>query len=95
MTPKKKGHHVSKTIWQLRRKRSMIVKEPPVAFLPRIRLSTPELFAKVFTNERMGIEISRIVRIFSREESLALLSLERIVRHSVGLKSVNDSVSPE
>jgi len=69
MTPKKKGHHVSKTIWQLRRKRSMIVKEPPVAFLPRIRLSTPELFAKVFTNERMGIEISRIVRIFSREES--------------------------
>jgi hypothetical protein len=56
MTPKKKGHHVSKTIWQLRRKRSMIVKEPPVAFLPRIRLSTPELLAKVFTNERMGIE---------------------------------------
>jgi hypothetical protein len=45
------------------------VKEPPVAFLPSLGSMTPELFAKVFTNERMCIEISRIVGIFSREES--------------------------
>jgi hypothetical protein len=39
------------TIRQLRRKRSIIVKEPPVAFLPSLASLTPELFAKVFTNE--------------------------------------------
>ncbi len=36
---------------------------------PRIRLFTPELFAKVLMNERMRIEMSRIMRIFSREQS--------------------------
>jgi hypothetical protein len=54
-------------IRQLRCKRSIIVKEPPVAFLPGIRLLNPELFAKVFANQRMPIEISRIKRIFARE----------------------------
>jgi hypothetical protein len=32
-------------------------REPPVAFLPGVCSLTPELFAKVFTNERMRIEI--------------------------------------
>src|SRR5271165_3320957 len=61
--------HLLETIRQLRRKRLVIVKEPPITFLPRIRLLTPKLFAEVFTNERMGIEMPRIMRIFSSEES--------------------------
>jgi hypothetical protein len=59
---------LSKTIWQLRRKCLIIVKEPPITFPPRIRLLTPELFAKVFTNERMGIEISHEERETRRDE---------------------------
>ena len=66
---REKWLHLPETIRQLRRKRSIIVKEPPITFLPRIRLLTPELFAKVFTNERMRIEMSRIMWIFSRQES--------------------------
>jgi hypothetical protein len=42
--------------------------EPPIAFLPSLGLLTPELFAKVFTNQRMRIELARIMRIFSGEE---------------------------
>jgi hypothetical protein len=38
-----------------------MVIEPPIAFLPSVRSSTPKLFAKVFTNQRMGIQIARIV----------------------------------
>jgi hypothetical protein len=45
----------------------MIVKAP-VAFLPSLTQFTPELFAKVFTNQRMSIEMLRIVRIFHSEE---------------------------
>jgi len=45
----------------------IIVKEPLVAFLPSPGSLTPELLAKVFTNERMRIEMSRIMRVFSRE----------------------------
>ena len=48
--------------------------EPPITFVPRIRLLTPELFAKVFTNERMRIEMSRIMRIFSRRGVLLFLT---------------------
>jgi hypothetical protein len=36
------------------------MKKPPIAFLPRPGLLTPELFAKVCTNERMGIQIAGI-----------------------------------
>jgi hypothetical protein len=43
--------------------------EPPIAFLPSVRLLTPELFAKVFTNEGMRVEMSRVVGIFGSEES--------------------------
>jgi len=43
--------------------------EAPIAFLPSLASLTPELFAKVFTHERMGIEMPRIMGIFSREES--------------------------
>jgi hypothetical protein len=43
--------------------------QAPVAFLPGIRLPIPELFAKVFTDKWMSIEMSRIVGIFSHEES--------------------------
>jgi hypothetical protein len=44
------------------------MKEPPVTFLPGIRLLTPELFAKVFTNQGMRIQLSGIMRIFTGEE---------------------------
>jgi hypothetical protein len=43
--------------------------EPPIAFLPSLGSLTPELFAKVFTNERMRIQMPTIVRIFASEES--------------------------
>jgi len=43
--------------------------EPPVAFLPRGRLLNPELFAKVFTDEWMRVELPRVVRIFASEET--------------------------
>ena len=68
------------------------MKEPPITFLPGVGLLTPKLFAKVFTNERMGIETSRFMRIFAGEES-RLRNLAKTVRHSVGLKSINDCVS--
>jgi hypothetical protein len=43
--------------------------EPPIAFIPSLALLAPKLFAKVFPNERVRIEISRIMRIFPSEES--------------------------
>jgi hypothetical protein len=63
-----KWFHLSETIRQLWRKCLIVMKEPPVTFLPSIRLLTPELFAKVFTNERMRIQMPRIMRIFPSEE---------------------------
>ena len=45
----------------------IIVKEPPVAFLPSIGSLIPQLFAVVFANEGMGIETSTILRIFPSE----------------------------
>ena len=68
MTAKKRAH-LPEAIRQLRRKRSIKVIQPPVTFLPGIGLPVPELFAKVFTDKRMSIEMSRIVRIFSHDES--------------------------
>jgi hypothetical protein len=47
----------------------IVVIEPPIAFLPRLGALTLELFAKVFTNQRMRIEMPRIIRIFSGKES--------------------------
>ena len=61
--------HLPKAFRQLRRKRSIIIVEAPIAFLPSLDSVTPKLFSKVLTNERMRIEISRIVGIFSSEES--------------------------
>ena len=66
---KEKWLHLRKTIWQLGSKRSIIVKEPPIAFLPSLGSLTPELFPKVLTNERMRIEIPAIMRIFRSEKS--------------------------
>ena len=43
--------------------------DPPIAFLPRIRLLVPKLFSKVFANERMRIQTPTIMRIFSSDES--------------------------
>jgi hypothetical protein len=43
--------------------------EPPVALLPGFGSFALKLFAKVFTNERMRIQLPRIMRIFSGEES--------------------------
>jgi hypothetical protein len=65
----KKWLHFAEAIRQLGRKRSIIVIQPPVTFLPGIRLPIPELVAKVVTDKRMNIEMPGIVRIFSREES--------------------------
>ena len=61
--------HLAKTIRQLRRKRAIIIIEPPIAFLPRLGSVTLQLFAKIFTNQRMCIQIPRIVWIFPGEES--------------------------
>src|SRR5262249_27077080 len=56
-------------IRQLRRKRLIVVIEPPITFLPGLRLLTPELFAKAFANERMSIQLHRIMCIFASEDS--------------------------
>src|SRR5271165_7064017 len=61
--------HVPETIWQRGRNCSIMGIEPPVAFLPSVGSLTPKLFAKIFTNKRMRIEASTIVRIFSGEKS--------------------------
>ena len=46
-----------------------MVIEPSIAFLPGLCSLIPQLFAEELTNEGMGIEMSRIMRIFSRKES--------------------------
>src|SRR5215469_11267738 len=69
ITDKKSGSISLKLFGSSGRKRSIIVKEPPVAFLPGLASLTPQMSAEVLTNERMGIQIARIVWIFSREES--------------------------
>src|SRR5580704_3094810 len=56
--------HFPNIIRQLWCKRSIMVKEPLVTFLPRVRLLIPKLLAKVFAHERMRIQLSRIMRIF-------------------------------
>jgi hypothetical protein len=61
--------HFPKAIRQPGRKRSIMVKEPPIACLPSFGSLTLQLYAKVFTNERMRIEISSTVRIFPSEKS--------------------------
>ena len=58
-----------KAVRQLGRKNSIIIVESPIAFLPGFHLLTSQLFAKVFTNQRMSIEMPRIVGIFCSEES--------------------------
>jgi hypothetical protein len=45
----------------------MIVKSP-IAFLPSLDSLASKLLTKVFTNKRMRIKNSRIVRIFLSEE---------------------------
>jgi hypothetical protein len=47
----------------------IIVKEALIAFLPSLGSLTSKLFAKVFTDQRMRVEMSRIMRIFTSEES--------------------------
>jgi hypothetical protein len=65
----KKWLHFPEIIWQLRGKRPIIIVEPPVAFLPRVRSLTLKLFPKIFPNERMCIQLARIMRIFPNKES--------------------------
>jgi len=43
--------------------------EAPVGLLPSLDSFTSELLAKVFTNERMGIQIAGITLVFGSEES--------------------------
>jgi hypothetical protein len=45
----------------------MIV-EPPIAFLPSVHSLTPNLFAIIFTNEGVRIQMTRMVAIFGSEE---------------------------
>jgi hypothetical protein len=66
---RKKWFHLPETIRQLRRKRPIIMIETPITFFPSLASVIPKLFAKVFANERMGIEKSRVMRIFCGEES--------------------------
>ena len=66
---REKWFHLREAIRQLRRERSIIFIESPIAFFPSVRLLIPKLLAKVFANERMGIETPGIMRIFAREES--------------------------
>jgi hypothetical protein len=40
----------------------------PIALLPSLDSLTSKLFAKIFTNEGMRIQIARIVGIFGSEE---------------------------
>ena len=42
-----------------------VVIEPSVTFLPGLRLLTPQLFTKVFANQRMRIQLARTMRILS------------------------------
>ena len=60
---------VAKVIRQLGCKGLIIVIEPPITFLPRLRSLTSKLFSKVFPNERVRVQMPRIVQIFSGEES--------------------------
>jgi hypothetical protein len=64
-----KRFHLAKGLRQLGRNSSVIVKEPPIGFLPGVDSLTPKLFAKVFTNERVRIEMPGVVGIFPSEES--------------------------
>ena len=65
--------HVPEGTWQPRRNCSIMTIESAVAFLPCLGSLTPELFAKVFTNERMRIEMPTTVRIFPGGVSLFLI----------------------
>ena len=56
--------HLPNAVWQVRCKRSIVIIEPSIAFPPSVLLLTPKLFAKVFTNKRVGIQIAGVVRIF-------------------------------
>src|SRR6476620_10227059 len=59
-----KGLHFAKGLGQPGRKHLIEVIKPPVAFLPSVGPVISQLFAKVFTNERMRVELPTIVRIF-------------------------------
>ena len=54
--------------WIGGRKRLVIVIEPPIAFLPSLGSLTLKLLAKIFANERMRVQIPRIIGIFSGEK---------------------------
>ena len=58
-----KGLHLAKTLWQLGRKRLIVVIKSSIAFLPSLGSLTSQLFAEVFANEGMRVELSTIVRI--------------------------------
>ena len=94
MTAKKSGSISLRFSGNWRRKRSIIMIEPPIAFFPSLGLLTPKLFTKVFANERMRVEMAAIVRIFRRKESSLFLIWQESLANSLGLKLVNDSVRP-
>jgi hypothetical protein len=66
---REKWFHLPETIRQLRRKHLVVIKEPPITFLPSTRFLNTELFAEILTNQRMRIQLPRMMRIFSCEES--------------------------
>jgi len=61
--------HFSEIIRKLRRDSPIMAIEAPVGLLPSLDSFTSELLAKVFTNERMGIQIAGITLVFGSEES--------------------------
>src|SRR6476659_3643627 len=61
--------HLFESLRQLGRMRSIVIEEPAIAFLPGLVLFMPKLFAKVFTNQRVRVQLPAIVRILRREKS--------------------------
>jgi hypothetical protein len=74
-------------------KPSVMMIKPPIGFLLGLNPLIPKLVAEVLTNERVCAKC-RGRQESSAARNLALSKLARIVRHSLGLKSVKDSVRP-
>jgi hypothetical protein len=74
-------------------KPSVMMIKPPIGFLLGLNPLIPKLVAEVLTNERVCAQC-RGRQESSAARNLALSNLARIVRHSLGLKSVKDSVRP-
>jgi len=55
-------------LWQWRRERSVMIVEAPVAFPPPLDSLSSQLLAKVFAHEGVRVHLSRVIRVFARQE---------------------------